>query len=123
MGFSDREEGGGSPSGMMTMMTVTTAAFIEHLLFSRQSSKHFTCFNLLCPLKKRPPDKMEFIVFLLFPLKCKVDEAERGYPTSQGHAVSNGDAQEPGVSSLVRPGSVCTDSRDRTAQGLVRALP
>lgn len=36
----------------------------------------------------------------------------------------NGDAQEPGeLSSLVQPGSVCTDSRDRKARGLARSLP
>lgn len=76
MGFSDREEGGGSPSGMI-MMIVTTIAFIEHLLFSRQSSKHFTCFNLLCPLKKSALLDGLYC-FLLFPFKCKVNEVEKG---------------------------------------------
>lgn len=51
----NREDGGASPGGMMMMMMIVMIArFIEHLLFSRQSSKHLTCFTLLCFLKNYP---------------------------------------------------------------------
>lgn len=66
-GVSVNRGGRGSPSSTMTVMTATITTFIERLLFPRQSSKLFTCFNLLCPLNS-PPYKIEFIVFFLFPL-------------------------------------------------------
>lgn len=100
--FSDREEGGGSPSGMMIMTTVRITEFIGHL-FSRQSSKHFTCFNLLCPLKKSTLQDGVYCFLITSTLNIRLMRWREVNRLPKAMQLVNGDAQEPGApSSLVQ---------------------